>query len=269
MEDWRIAAGAGGALRRRLRASRPSKTCRTRSPGSPPRTRASTPSCIRRARDGAVLPIAEFPDEIVFHPRARRHHRACRGSRSRPGSPPTSRTSRRSAPARSPPAAPAPTSRSSPGSPPATPRRTTMRRRLRSSARSRSSSPARAARLGPCSHGPRTHAARRVQSPPRGRPHALRRRTHRVVEPVARRARDRRRAGRAPERPRAHRRQRRGRRRARHQRARHHHGAGARRRRHRTRYRVHGVRAARRRRPQRPRRHRPRAVTELRVETTR
>ena len=36
---------------------------------------------------------------------------------------------------------------------------------------------------------PDADAARRVQSPPRGRPHALRRRAHRVVEPVARRAR--------------------------------------------------------------------------------
>ena len=45
------------------------------------------------------------------------------------------------------------------------------------------------ARVGPHRDTAHAHAARRVQSPPRGRPHALRRRKHRVVEPVARRAR--------------------------------------------------------------------------------
>ena len=48
-------------------ASRPSRTCRTRSPASRRRSPASTPSSSAAARDGAVLPIADFPDEIVFH----------------------------------------------------------------------------------------------------------------------------------------------------------------------------------------------------------
>ena len=113
-------------------------------------------------------------------------------------------------------------------------------------------------RLEPRGDHARADPARRVQSPPRGRPRALRRRTHRVVEPVARRARQRGRARRAPERPRTHRRQRRRRRRAGHERARHHHRPGARRRRNRAGYGVHGVRTTRGRRAERPRRHRRR-----------
>ncbi len=81
---------------------------------------------ILRGRYGAVLPVADFPDEITFH-RCSGSRPDGRGSRSSPGSPPTSRTSRRWAPASSNPAAPAPRRRSSPGSCRGTPPRTRPR----------------------------------------------------------------------------------------------------------------------------------------------
>ena len=111
--------------------------------------------------------------------------------------------------------------------------------------------------VGPGRTGDAERARRRVQSPPRGRPHAVRRRTHGRVGHVARGARPRCRARRAPERPQPYRRRRRGRRGARHQPPRHRHHRGAHRRRHGSRHRVHRRRPARHRRPQRPRRPSP------------
>ena len=93
----------------------PSRTCRTRSRGSRRRTRASTPSLIRRARDGAVLPIADFPDEIVFQ-----HVLGVTTGRSwepiKPGVAADESHLGRSGTGASNPAGPAPTRRSSPGS---------------------------------------------------------------------------------------------------------------------------------------------------------
>ena len=98
-----------------------------------------------------------------------------RGSRSSPVSPPTSRISRRSAPVRWPrgtvrPDQAGPLQRRAP--------RRTKRQPRRPSNRHRGARGAPcAARVGPHGHAAGAHAARRIQSPPRGRPHALRRRT--------------------------------------------------------------------------------------------
>ena len=67
MDDWRIAGRARSAVRHRLRLRHPWTTCRTRSHALRPRSRASTPTLIRRARDGAVSRSRDFPDEIVLH----------------------------------------------------------------------------------------------------------------------------------------------------------------------------------------------------------
>ena len=93
MDDWRIAQELATALRRRLRATRPSRTCRTRSPASRPRSPGVDAELVRRARDGAVLPDRRLPRRDRASTPCRVSTRACRGSRSSPASPPTSRTS--------------------------------------------------------------------------------------------------------------------------------------------------------------------------------
>ena len=240
-DDGRLAhrAGAGDALRRRLRlrdgrrrAGRDRPRGARRSPGSTPSSCAApaTARCCRSptspTRSCSRRCSASRPD--------------ARGSRSSPGSPPTSRTCRRSGPARWPRAAAGPT-RSSPASPAARARKRTKRRRGGGrGGHRRARGAARAPRVGP----PRTPP---VPTPPDA--YSLRLVAARtlydagrlvVVEPVAAGARRRHRAGRAPERPQPHRRERRGRRRARHHAARHRHAAGAGRRRHCARHRVHG-----------------------------
>ena len=202
-----------GRLAHRRRSSRrasvptsgstPSRTCRTRSPASRRRTPGSTPSSSAAPATARCSRSPTSPTRSSSNT-CSGSRPACRGSRSSPGSPPTSRTSRRS------------------GTGVGRRQRHRLRRDDQARARrggrprgrggvgcggrvrgrgARGAAPA--ALLGPCGDSAGAGAAGRVQSPPRGRPHALRRRTHRVVEPVAGRARDRRRARRAPERPRA------------------------------------------------------------------
>ena len=169
-------------------ASRPSTTCRTRSPGSPRRSRVSTPSsCAARATArcsrSPTSPTRSCSSTCSASPPAGR------GNRSSPVSRPTSRTVR---------------ARHGRGG--------RQRHRLRSDqARTRqrrgaggrraAAEDAVEAAAAELAAPPELHewdrsitaagagAARRVQSPPRGRPHALRRRTHRVVDPVTGRAR--------------------------------------------------------------------------------
>ena len=154
---------------------------------------------IQRARDGAVLPIAEFPDEIVLHDAQGYESNVPFGQGGgvswEPIRPGTIEAAAAEQAANATPRRPTPTA--TPG-------------RRRVGCRARAGAP-RAPRVGPRRDHPRGDAARRVQSPPRGRPHPLRRRTHRVVEPLPGRDGHGRGARRAPERPRAHRRQRRGR----------------------------------------------------------
>ena len=66
--DGRLAhrAGAGGALRRRLRVRDRRRRAGRDRPRRARASPASTPTSCAAARDGAVLPIADFPDEIVF-----------------------------------------------------------------------------------------------------------------------------------------------------------------------------------------------------------
>ena len=192
MDDWRIAAGARDRASAPTSASTPSKTCRTRSPASLRPSPASTPSCVRRARDGAVLPIADFPDEIVFQQVLGVTTGRVVGA-DQAGVAADESHLRRSAPARSRPAAPVrpDQARLASGEPGRTTRPPTSgrgrgRRRTR---------PPDAPRMGPLAHGAGRRAAGRVQSPPRGRPHALRRRSSGLASsPVVGDARHRRRA---------------------------------------------------------------------------
>ena len=163
---------ARAALRHRLRPRAPSTRCRTRSPGSPPRTPASTPRCVRRARDGVVLPDrratptrscsgrrrahAGVSWEPIARRRAEPHSRRWhRRGRRRPTRSPDRAARRREASATRPP-------------------------------RPRCSRAACAARLGRRGPPPVPTPPDAYSSPPRGRPHALRRRPHVVV--VARRS---------------------------------------------------------------------------------
>ena len=204
---------------------------------------------LRRARDGAVLPLADHPDEIVFGPVAARRRRVV-------GADPRRADDDRGATAARPPTADA-----EPGREPcrlATPQVAEPPVPLHAWTRRRA--------------GPGRRAARRVQSPPRGRPHALRRRSRscrRVA--VARAARAARaRARRAPARPRPHRRRADGddvrvtsaRGHASSCRSRADAADAAR-------HRVPRVRTSAAPVPRRPRRRRTTPVTDLRVETTR
>ena len=222
-------------------ASRPSKRCRTRSRASRPRSPASTPRSSGAPATARCCRSAESPTRSCST-RRRASPPASRGSRSRSPRPHCRPDGRRDA------------TRCQPDRSGSTAAGRGRRRR--------------GDRGTPALHvWDRRHGTgarhRRVQSPPRGRPHALRRRTHRGIGPVARRpraaapcsscTRATSAASASPPRattcaspaPR---------------------GtvtlAGAHRRRHRARHRVHGVRPARRRRSQRPRRpHRRRSPT--------
>ena len=255
MDDWRIAAGARAALRRRLRPRdrrrRPGRDRAGRAGPRRRRRRAHPPGARRRGAADRRLPRRDRAPA-----RARRHHRRVVGADQARRSPPTRRTCRRSG------TGAVEASGTGADATDQARARDRDRPRGRSGGRGRgrdrdrgARGAARAARVGPRGVGPGAGAARRVQSPPRGRPHALRRRTHRVGEPVAGRARVRGRARGPPQRPRPHRRERRRRRSAASPAAAAPSRAGARRRRHRARHRVHGVRAARRGRAQRPGRH--------------
>ena len=200
--------------------SRPSRTCRTRSPASRRRYAGVDAELVapRPRRRGA-------PDRRL--PRRDRVPARCSASPTgrswEPITPGVAADESHLAslgPARSPRAAPAPTP-IKPGLATATARG--RRGRRTRSRRHRRARGAPALHAGTAPRRPGADAARRVQSPPRGRPHALRRRTHR-----------RRRARRSPRSPPAPRSSctratsaasvsRRGRRRARHQRARHRH----------------------------------------------
>ena len=168
MDDWRI------ARRARVRASAPTSASTTVEDVQDEIARvapayAGVDAELLAARaDGAVLPIADHPDELVFHRVGRSSPCARRGNRSR-----RLRRDRRRSRATSPTAATdTDGQRDRRGG-----RHGCARRRHAAAA----AAAARAADLFQWDrpgHGPGPGAARRVQSPPRGRPHALRRRTH-------------------------------------------------------------------------------------------
>ena len=65
MDDWRIAAELATRSATRLGFDRVGDVTDEIAAGRTPRTRARPTRCCGRARDGAMLPIAQFPDELV------------------------------------------------------------------------------------------------------------------------------------------------------------------------------------------------------------